>query len=333
MSVSNTRHSLTALAATATLSLAAAAAWTGAPATAAPAKKNPAGKVVGSFPADASAVSAGRGWVAVAVGADDDDRTLYVGHPGALGPAKGVGPLPSWALPHIGIDSSQKTSVFYPRCASDQASSCDLYRYDVLTGVERPLTQANSKGAELEAAMDHGRLVFSRLQPGKSSVNDARTLYYRAAKAKRAKKLTAKGGAGLAIQGTRVAQIRDADPTYGVCGYPTVEVIDAGTNKVTEIDHTGCGMNGQRFLSPAFIGNAVTWAYNSIDSRKLLRRDLTTRQLSAVNVHDAPIGFAPVGTSSGYALLRVEYVDASSENTPTTVQKFSKLRWVDVAHH
>jgi hypothetical protein len=260
-----------------------------------------------AYESSASAVSAGRGYVAVAVG-DTATRTLYVGHPGAIAPAKGVGELPDWAVPHVGIDAAQKTVVVYPRCREDP-DVCDLYAYEVLTGTERPLGAVNSSASELEGTIDHGTIAFTRstgLAPKHAQTQTpvARKLYVLPRGARTARQVSAVGGVQLALRGTRIAQVVDRDPAAGTCGKPSVELLSTQTPQKRVIDTTVCGLDMATVGSPALIGDAVLWTWRSAakSGSFVYQLNLTTGVRSRAAVTQPVRSYAATSVRGGYLL-------------------------------
>lgn len=283
---------------------------------------------------DASSVSSLRGYLAIAVGAAGEDHTLYVGHAGAIEPAKGVGKLPSWAQPHLGTAGGNVTTVIYPRCTSKALTSCDLYRYDVLTKVEHPLKAVNTKGGELEGAIDYGSLAFSRYNPKEpKSATGQRSTYVALRGSKGPRLLARHGGRDLAIWAHHVLQVRDTDPSYGICGYLTLETIVATTGAVSDVDHTGCGLDEQDITAPAFVdGGDIVWLFRSVPKDELLLRHADTGTLQVAKVSGLAVDYAPASATTGYLLTSDTHAYGDSR-PPAEIVKLSKLDWTPAKGH
>ncbi|MEH3054514.1 MAG: hypothetical protein PGN13_11000 [Patulibacter minatonensis] len=282
--------------------------------------------------ADATAITAGRGSVAVAVGSDntgDGLRALYVGHAGKLEAAKGVGRLPGWAQPHVGIDAHQKTVVLYPRCTEeDRPNTCRLYQYEVLGQEERAVPQLAGRRGVLEGAMDHGNLAYTTYDAAQPKWRTGqRRLFFLGKGAKVAKQISARGAVGLAIQGGRVAQIRNVEPDYGVCGRPRLETVPTRGGAATKIAETGCGLDGQSFASPAFQGNTLIWLYTSTPKDELRRYDLTTRTTERAPIGGDPLAYAATSATGGYLLDDDQSGDPAEENPEAVIYRESTITW------
>ena len=220
---------------------------------------------------------AARNTVVAVTQLDGDSATMLVGKGGNIPIARAaIKSLPAWGQPHIGTDANRKPVVIYPHCTDDtDVKTCDLRVYDVLSGQDAAVTGVNKPGiGETEGSMDRGAVAFTRWtakwQPNIATetagggLGSRTTLAYRAV-GKTARVLTTEGGEQITLDRGRVVQVRDTEVGYGICGYPTVEIVRTDGGKRRTLKSHGCGLNSQTILSPVFVGAYVMWGVRTID--------------------------------------------------------------------
>lgn len=245
----------------------------------------------------ARSVSYAQGTLAAAVG--DVQKTLVVGPPSAPVAAQLGGPLPDWAVPHVGTDAAGRVVVTYPRC-SGEGVGCDLYAYDVAAGAERRVAGAATSGEEVEGVLRRGRLLLARSVTVRGEVQ--RWLSIAAREGAPLRLVTRFGGTQLALRGRVIAQVRDTDPGSAICGQPSIEEVDTRTGRRELIDATSCGMDGAQVAAPAFVSGSLLWTWSAGDRTPYLYRLAATGARTRAKLPSGTIAFAPTALRAGYAL-------------------------------
>lgn len=231
------------------------------------------------------------------------------------------------ATPHIGTDADGSVVVVYPRCATATGGRCDLYRVGVTGGAERPVPGVNTPGSsELQGAMDHGSVAFLRSRDSKGGFDAEHVSLYRLPAGGKARLVTRAGGDEIALSGTHIAQVRNIDWSSGVCGEPSVEILDAD-GVLRHVFGTVCGLNGQSVGSLNFWGGKLTFlSYNGADGPVQTRIYRTTLHSSVLTYAPGPhraVAFAPTGARSGVAML----VDTWAEPPTAKMVRLSRLQF------
>lgn len=242
--------------------------------------------------------------------------TLLFSADGIPVPAPGAGQLPIWAQPSIGTDASGSRVVIYPRCATTDVSSCDLYRYDPASATERPVAGVNRSGVgEVDGAMDRGAVAFNRwtdatTSPAMSFPAQTTRLYYQS-HSHRPRLISKRGGRQLALQGMWIAQVRDTaketDPEIGSsCGIFSVELVRLSGKRRT-VRKSLCGESGQAPRNPAFAGAFLVWAATWNDRPgQLFRYRIAERSFRQVRLPNQFDTFAAASVRGGVGFRCVE---------------------------
>jgi hypothetical protein len=228
-------------------------------------------------------------------------RSLAVrtaGRPAA--PIPGIAPVDRNAVPRVGTDAAGREVVVYRRCPQGR---CDLYSVRLDGTHERPIPGVSSRrGDEFVGAMDHGDVAFVRSAPKAAGGSG---LFLRRV-GERARLVTRRAGDEVALSGDHIAQRRDTDPGFGICGMPTVEVLTPDGRRRT-IKRVGCGLDGQGFDSLSFVDDHLLFlAYNGSDGPARTRIYRTALDGSALEHADGPktaVAYAPTGPDHGVALV------------------------------
>jgi hypothetical protein len=248
------------------------------------------------------------------VGVLPTDHRIGLSTAGApAAPVDHLDPVVKGAAPHLGTDASGHRLLVYPRCRGARlASGCDLYEARLDGTGERKVPGVNTAaGNELVGVMDRGDVAFLRSAKG---VGDP-GLYLRR-RGGRAVRVTAAGGTELALRGRWIAQVRDADPTVGACGLPTVELRSFG-GKVRTVQTRRCGLSGQSLTGVGFVGGLLEFlSYDAVGSgaTTVFRTAPAARTLSRADGPRYARGFAATGLATGIATL----ADASDPSSGRT---------------
>lgn len=229
-------------------------------------------------------------------------------------PAVAIAGLPAisaHATPHIGTDADGAVVVVYPRCANAGGVRCDLYQAGVRGGTERPVAGVNTSGfSELQGAMDHGSVAFLRSRDSRGGFFAQHVSLYRRPAGGKAALVTRAGGTEIALSGDHIAQVRDIDQGYELCGKPAVEILDA-TGALRRVMTTGCGLNGQSFGSLNFWGGKLTFlaSFGSAGpaQTRIYRTALHSSALTYASGLHYALAFAPTGARSGVAMVDDEW--------------------------
>lgn len=184
--------------------------------------------------------------------------------------------VPTWAQPHLGTDAAGRAVAVYPRCASDAINSCDLYAWDVVANVERPIDEVNrSSVGELEGTMQHGAVAWTVAPAGETAGATAapdaeRTLRYRSTSGP-SRTITTKGGRQLALRSGEIAQtVLNADQESS--RVELVRVRDRSRRTLVQVS----GGAGPRWpVGLRFFGAELRFAVASFESARLYRVPLS----------------------------------------------------------
>jgi hypothetical protein len=88
--------------------------------------------------------------------------------------------------------------------------------------------------------------------------------------------------------------VRDTDPSYGVCGRPSVQLLRLdGTRRL--LRGYRCGMDAHRPVSPTFLGDRIVWAMLSVSEVVFSQWNARVEKVATQRVAmAAPEAYAPV---------------------------------------
>jgi hypothetical protein len=282
------------------------------------------------------------GLVVVSQIRDDGKATIAIG--GKFGAPRPIHThtLPPWGQPHVGTSEIGTTVIVYPHCWRTKVlKTCNLFAFDVTTGVDAELTgEAARRGtAEIEGDMDRGALVIARWPnlnraPGVLALGGraqgATTLLYQPF-GKPVRTLADPGGQQLDLDSGRIAQVRDRNRAASPCGDPAIEVVDIRGGHRTIGNHP-CGEGSPTLLAPTLLGHDVVWGLRTTTRCSIARSSAKGGGAILRAVTEPFAAVAPSGGASAFQLrgdvtpelgsdpsrLRVAWTFALSEELPVS---------------
>ena len=174
--------------------------------------------------------------------------------------ASRVLPVPGQAEPFradLGPGPDGGELAVYPRCRSGQ-SACDLYSYDLATGVERRLANADSPtDDETAGAVWRGTLVFSRYYPSRHRAFIYQRPLVGGGRSRRVSALTA---LSLDVRGTRVPFSRSLEWSNEPWLASTT---GAPSQRLARVPGSGAAVDFLTDLNPTAYGSSIYWLLTS----------------------------------------------------------------------